>query len=203
MCAQRVTKRDSIIEAASQLIRAKGVRATSISGIIAASGASTGTIYHHFAGKNEIVLAVAHRIIAEPLQEALAARAGEGLAPSDLFRSVVDMVIRGEIQSTLILQLWAGSSQEPQLRVLVQDLMADGRAKVVAELERWLQKRQIADANSRAETLAMLIVGQAMGLLAQRTIVSDLDDDLYVSHACRMLDMFALQGEFDVNSSCV
>lgn len=189
--SQRATRRDSIVEAAARLIRTEGVHAASISDIIAESGTSVGTIYHHFANKNEIVLAVARRTVVEPLQAMLAAHAGEGLSAADLFRAIVDTVISGEVQSALIVQLWAGSSDEPQLKEMMRGQLAGVRVEAVSHLGEWLRARGVPDADERAEALAMLSMGQAMGLLAQRTLVPDLDERRYVAEACRMLDAVA------------
>ena len=56
-----------IIDAAAELIREKGVQATSISDITRVSGASAGAIYHHFASKEAIVVEVTHQVVRYPL----------------------------------------------------------------------------------------------------------------------------------------
>lgn len=186
--SQRGTKRDSIVEAAARLIRTEGVHAASISEIVAESGTSAGTIYHHFANKNEIVLAVARRTVVEPLAAVLATHPGEGTSPSALFRSIVETVISGEVESALIVQLWAGSSDEPQLKEMMRAQTAGLRVELIRHLEVWLLQRGVPEAAQRAEALAMLTLGQAMGLLAQRTLMPELDQPRYVTEACRMLD---------------
>lgn len=75
------SKRDDIIAAAAALIRGKGVHAASIKAIIDASGASAGTIYHHFKNKNDIVLAVAQHAIAEPITTILTRPRSGPLSP--------------------------------------------------------------------------------------------------------------------------
>lgn len=188
MVAGRPTKRDSIVEAAARLIRTEGVHAASISEIIAESGSSAGTIYHHFANKNEIVLAVARAAVVEPMAALVEAHAGGELSPADLFRAIVENVITGEVQSALIVQLWAGSSDEPQLKEIMRAQTEGLRLQLTAHLAEHLRRRGVADVSRRADALAMLTLGQAMGLLAQRTLVPDLDGASYVTEACRMLD---------------
>ena len=73
----RGSKREQIVTAATELIRTEGVRAASIAKIIAASDSSAGSVYHHFANKNEIVMAVARRALVEPLEAAIAAHEGD------------------------------------------------------------------------------------------------------------------------------
>src|SRR5271170_2978645 len=48
--------RDRMIEAAAELLARQGIQATSFAAVIAASGASRGSIYHHFPhGKDQLV----------------------------------------------------------------------------------------------------------------------------------------------------
>lgn len=188
MVAARGSKRDSIVDAAARLIRTEGVHAASISEIIAESGSSAGTIYHHFANKNEIVLAVAQAAVVEPMTQLITAHHGGGLSPAQLFRAVVENVITGEVQSALIVQLWAGSSHEPLLKEIMRAQTEGLRVQLTAHVAAHLRARGVDRADERAETLAMLTLGQAMGLLAQRTLVPDLDEARYVDAACRMLD---------------
>lgn len=188
MVTRRASKRDSIVEAAARLIRTEGVHAASISEIIAESGSSAGTIYHHFANKNEIVLAVARLTVVEPLSEVLARRDGEIMSPGDMLRMIVSTVIKGDVESALIVQLWAGSSMDPQLKDILREQLAGVRAEMVTMLQRWLREQGVPCAGDRAVTLAHVTMGLAMGLLAERTILPDLDKDAYVTQAVRLLD---------------
>ena len=121
------SKRDDIIAAAAALIRGKGVHAASIKAIIDASGASAGTIYHHFKNKNDIVLAVAQHAIAEPITTILTRPRSGPLSPGLLFREVSEAVLGGHIDSALIVQLWAGSSTDPELNAMLHGLMVADR----------------------------------------------------------------------------
>ncbi len=96
------TKREDIVDAAAQLIKQQGVHAASISGIIAASHASAGSIYHHFANKNEIVLEVARTRLAEPLRAAVLAPVEGPLAPAQRGRPtrVASLFTRGHTTTT-------------------------------------------------------------------------------------------------------
>ena len=49
------------------LIRQHGVQGTSVAQLVAASGTSAGAIYHHFSGKNAVVVEVARSAISIPL----------------------------------------------------------------------------------------------------------------------------------------
>ncbi|HYF65418.1 MAG TPA: TetR/AcrR family transcriptional regulator [Herpetosiphonaceae bacterium] len=52
------TRRQAILDAALQVFTAKGLMAATMDDIRAQSGASTGSIYHHFAGKEDLIAAL-------------------------------------------------------------------------------------------------------------------------------------------------
>lgn len=191
MTVQRGNKRDAIIEAAAELIRSEGVHAASISEIIAQSGSSAGTIYHHFEGKNEIVLAVADRYLVQPLQRLLDASVDMVLSPADIFMAIGAAIATEELHSSLIVQLWAGSAIEPQLREVLFESFTSLRDELVVRITAWLTSQGALDAAERGFTLAMVTVGQAMGFLAQRTLMPSFDQEAYVEQACRLLNHVA------------
>ncbi|QIK71483.1 TetR/AcrR family transcriptional regulator [Propioniciclava coleopterorum] len=188
----RASKRDHIVDAATALIRRDGVRAASIAKIIAASESSAGSVYHHFANKNEIVLAVARKALVEPLEATLAAQEGQALSPGTLLRLLSGAVVDGTVDSSLIVQLWAGAADEPQLGLIVREQMEGVRRRATAGLVTYLREQGVADAELRANLLAVLTMGQMMGLLAQRTMIPDFDQVAYLQAASRMLDAAAL-----------
>lgn len=190
----RVTKRDLIVDAAARLIRSEGVHAASISELIKESDTSAGTIYHHFASKNDIVLAVAQSAVVDPLESMLARAPEGGTSPGDLLRLIVGAVMGGDVESALIVQLWAGSSREPGLKEILRGRMAAVHAGLTREIEAWLRAQGASDADARAVHLAHVTMGQAMGLLAERTILTDLDRDAYLDEAARLLDAAAAVG---------
>ena len=187
----RSTKRDEIVAAATDLIRSDGVRAASIAKIIAASGSSAGSVYHHFENKNDIVLAVARGALVEPLEAALAAHEDEALAPGALLRLMAGAVLDGTLHSSLIVQLWAGAADEPQLALIIRDQIEGVRARTTGGLAAYLRAQGVVDAEGRATIIAMLTMGQMMGMLAQRTLLAEFDVEAYLDSAATMLDATA------------
>ena len=182
------TKREDIVDAAALLIKQQGVHAASISGIIAASGASAGSIYHHFANKNEIVLEVARTRLAEPLRAAVLAPVEGPLAPAQIFGLIVGAVRAGAVEPPMIVQLWAGSYVDPELRTILHTQFEDARVAMYGHIERWLVGQGVADAAGRVDAIARVTLGQAMGFLAQSTLDPGFDQDAYVVEATRVLD---------------
>lgn len=182
-------RRDAILEAAAGLFRTEGVHAASMAKIRDASGASAGSIYHHFDSKDEIVLAVANAALVEPLHTLLARSEDLVLSPGQIFRAITDTVAGGQVQAALIVQLWAASSTDGELRGVLREQVLDLRRSLFGRVAAWLEREGLDV--GRAETIARLTVGQAMGLLTQRTLDPDFDYDLYVDEAIALLDSVA------------
>jgi AcrR family transcriptional regulator len=77
------TRRQAILDAALQVFTARGLMAATMDDIRAQSGASTGSIYHHFAGKEHLIAALyvdgyqdLHRAMRAAFAEAGAVAAG-------------------------------------------------------------------------------------------------------------------------------
>src|SRR5215469_2324838 len=58
LTARGAKTRSRIVDAAAELMFTRGVGATSLEDVVAASGVSKSQLYHHFAGKDEVVRAV-------------------------------------------------------------------------------------------------------------------------------------------------
>ena len=84
--ATKAARRAQIIEAAVSCFLEKGYTNTSMSDIIKASGLSSGSIYSHFSGKEDIlVTAINERL--ENVKELYAALP-EGAGPQDIFEAI-------------------------------------------------------------------------------------------------------------------
>ncbi|GLZ50498.1 TetR/AcrR family transcriptional regulator [Actinomycetospora sp. NBRC 106378] len=70
--------RDAIVDAAAELMYARGIAATGIADVLAASGTGKSQLYHYFTDKSDLVLAVIDRQL-ERVLEAQPALAGEDL----------------------------------------------------------------------------------------------------------------------------
>jgi AcrR family transcriptional regulator len=73
--------RDRLITAARQLFGERGYEATSIEAVLDAAGAKRGSLYHHFAGKEELFDAVLDRLVASIAANAAQAARAAGTDP--------------------------------------------------------------------------------------------------------------------------
>ena len=80
MPARRWAKTDAtqqrILDAATEVFAARGFTAATMADIVDRSGASIGSIYHHFGGKKELFLAIFDRLAAE-IEHRIDAATGE------------------------------------------------------------------------------------------------------------------------------
>jgi AcrR family transcriptional regulator len=89
MASSRDTTRDRLIESTRELLWERGYAATSPRAILDRSGAGQGSMYHHFAGKEELATA-AMRVTAEELL----ARTGSDLTGDSAFEQLQAYLLR-------------------------------------------------------------------------------------------------------------
>ncbi len=172
--------REAILIAAERLIRERGVGATSVADIIAASGTSAGAIYHHFEAKQDIVLAVAERALAGPIQAAVGDTGP--VTPAELFRLAARRVQVEADTAPLLLQVWAGAAADDRLRALLRN-RADGLpAGVAAHVSVWCDTH-----GYDATSVASVLVGLVMGMVIQSSLFDEADIDGYVAVAVEAL----------------
>ena len=81
--------RERMVRSAASLIRTRGVNATSLSEVLADSGAPRGSIYHHFPEGKDQLAQDAIRWTSERVLAHL--RAGAAVTPSDVLKRFIDM----------------------------------------------------------------------------------------------------------------
>jgi len=90
------TTRTDMIVGAARLLSRRGLQATSFSEVLAATGAPRGSLYHHFPGGKDELVAEATRLVGAQLLEVLArARPATPGEVAELFTSVWRGVLAG------------------------------------------------------------------------------------------------------------
>ncbi len=76
-----------ILDAATEVFATRGFTAATMADVVASSGASIGSIYHHFGGKNELFLAIFEQMAnaVDRRIEAAMEQAGDGADPQRIF----------------------------------------------------------------------------------------------------------------------
>ena len=181
--AHRAARRDEIVRAALRCFAAKGYQRTSMADVIEESGLSAGAIYGYFAGKQELFAAVAGRVLEARRGELDARRAhGEPLAPGQVMATLIDGM-RREPFGHVIVQLWAEAAVDPEMRGLVQTVLARVRETVRLRLVEWASAepgRVDGDPEEWATRVGPVVLGAVPGFMIQREIAADFDEDAYL-----------------------
>jgi AcrR family transcriptional regulator len=91
--------RAALLQAASQLVRERGISAT-LDDVARRAGVSKGGLLYHFASKQELLLAMAHDWLERFRAEVLAAIDPDDDAPGRLVRAYVRVSIDGALDAT-------------------------------------------------------------------------------------------------------
>jgi TetR/AcrR family transcriptional regulator, transcriptional repressor for nem operon len=143
--------RDSLMEAAFDLVRTKGLAATTVDDICAAAGVSKGAFFHHFKSKDELAAAVGYHWseVTEPVFAGAAYHAPAD--PVDRLLGYVDLrreMMAGEIAAftcvagTMVQEAWATS---PAVRAAAWDSMSRHAEALVPDIEAAKAARGIGD----------------------------------------------------------
>ena len=89
---EKASIRDRIIDAATQLFYAHGLRAISAEKIIAQVGISKVTFYRHFPSKEDLIVAYLERRAEWERTAIITARQGAGDAPASVFRIIAESI---------------------------------------------------------------------------------------------------------------
>src|ERR1700736_3935108 len=76
-----------ILDAATEVFATRGFTAATMADVVAGSGASVGSIYHHFGGKSELFLAIFEQMadaVDRRIEDAMR-QAGDGADPRRIF----------------------------------------------------------------------------------------------------------------------
>ncbi|UOE42521.1 TetR/AcrR family transcriptional regulator [Agromyces larvae] len=182
--AYRTARRDEIIDAALRCFAEHGYSRTAMSDVIAESGLSAGAIYGHFAGKKELFIASAGKVLEARLGELDERRAGgEPLPPAEVLATLIEGM-RRERFTHMIPQLWGEAAIDPEIRAVVQPVLERLRATVRDHAAAWAQAnpdRVEGDPAAWAERMAPVMLGIAPGFMVQRTVLEQFDEEGYLA----------------------
>ena len=188
--ARADARRRQIIEAALTCFARKGFHKTTMQDVVEQSGLSPGSIYCHFAGKHDIIVAVVeerHR-----RERALLQRAFE----KQSFAETVDQLAIDFIAALdtpeerawrrLTVQLWAESLHDRRLAVAVRDGVERPKAILARMVQRAKARGELPRAFD-AQATARLLIAFFQGLVLQLTWDGDVDTQAYVIALKRLI----------------
>ena len=190
----RKTDREAVIDAALELFRTRGYHHTSVADIAAACGLLKGSVYHYFAGKQDIAAAALDRVIAESRQKIFGLANDPAAPPPARLQNLADAVERffagrdgGCLMGSLALEV---GDSIPEFGERVRRYFDDWKAALTTVLE----GRYGA---ARAGELAEDAIARAQGAILLMEVTGD---PAVFRRACR--DTVALlDGPFETESS--
>ena len=177
--AYRSARRDEILDAALRAFSSKGLERASMADIIAESGLSAGAIYGHFAGKRELIAALAERTLGARRTELETAQADHSLSPAEVLDRLLH-AMREAFDTRLLVQLWAAAATDTEVGEAVRGPVGVIRSTFTQLMRPWFAERlppaEVDEALARSVTLAMAL-GQ--GFMLQRHLFDDFDEERY------------------------
>ena len=179
----RQARRDEIADAALRCFAQRGFQATSMADIIEASGLSAGAIYGHYAGKQEIIMAVAERILGERSIELEHFAVADAMpSPAEVIRLMVTRVADEFSGTQSLLQVWAEAVVTPEIITLVDSVFTRVRAALTHYLTAWATQNPHPSRHNPvewAEAVALVLFGIGQGYVVQSTLIASFDADAY------------------------
>lgn len=177
--AHRESRREQITAAALACFADTGFQRTSMADIIAASGLSAGAIYLHFASKQQIVLAVARRVLGRRLGD-LDGMTGHAIVdPVSTLEVLLGGMVDDILDTRLLMQLWGESTTDPELGALVDEIFDTLRTAITRYLGAWAAHRGIDAPEAWARRSFPAFLALAQGFMVQRALLPTFDAAAY------------------------
>jgi AcrR family transcriptional regulator len=188
----RLARRTQILDAAMATFATEGFQATGMAEVIAASGLSAGAVYRYFASKDQLIEAIADRVLDEAVGrfERLLAE-GEPLDPARTVALVVETVTaiaeRGPVDvSRLAVQAWGEALRNPAVGAVAE--RAYGRLR---EIFTETVRREVAGGRLPADldvaSAGAALLSLVVGFLLQRLLLRDVEPVAYSAAVSALL----------------
>jgi AcrR family transcriptional regulator len=141
-----------ILDAATEVFATRGFTAATMADVVAASGASVGSIYHHFGGKNELFLAIFERMATavDERIEAAMRQAAEGADPRRIFELHVRAYLEAMWENRRLAGVLTSGDAPPGFEVARRDRMQ-------AAFRSWMAVLEL-DKSVRGQLLSRILV---------------------------------------------
>lgn len=177
-------RRRQILAGAARCFARNGFHGTSIQDVLKEVGLSAGAVYRYFAGKDELIAAIADEAF-EYIRRAFSEAAGISPPPTPdvLLGRVVRGVFTGQVYglerracAALIVQVWAESMRNEPLARTLGDGYAGMRAGW-AELVEAYRATGVLRADVAADDVARTMIATAQGFIAQEALFGGVEPE--------------------------
>ncbi|HEY0716738.1 MAG TPA: TetR/AcrR family transcriptional regulator [Streptosporangiaceae bacterium] len=170
----RDARRDQILSAARRCFLRDGFHVTSMQDLFAESGLSSGAVYRYFAGKDEVIVAIAE----ENMQEVLAMlhQVATGTPGRSLGEVVAGLMALVQARNAtddlgrLAVLVWAEALRNPSLARQLQHLLTRMRDQLTTLVTDHQQAGQLP-AEVAASAIAQTLVSMMGGYILQLTVL--------------------------------
>lgn len=181
--AYREARRDEIARAAMQRLSRQGFSGTSMADIIEESGMSAGAIYSHFGSKAEIAQHVARMVVGTRADELVTrARSSEPpVGPIEIISFVLDTTIQLGIRRTLLLQVWAEATVDPDFRAILDETVEKLRRAYGDAITPWQRARGRSTDPEVIRALVDTMVALSQGFVVNSALFGRDDPRAYLN----------------------
>ncbi|MFJ3278563.1 TetR/AcrR family transcriptional regulator [Streptomyces halstedii] len=177
-------RRRQILGGAARCFARNGFHSTSMQDVLKEVGLSAGAVYRYFAGKDELIAAIADEAF-EYIRRAFSEAAGISPPPTPdvLLGRVVRGVFTGQVYglerracAALIVQVWAESMRNEPLARTLGDGYTGMRAGW-AELVKAYRAAGVLRADVAADDVARTMIATAQGFIAQEALFGGVEPE--------------------------
>jgi AcrR family transcriptional regulator len=166
--ARPEVRRAQILEAARTCLSRKGYHGTTMDDLVRESGLSKGSLYWHFASKEEVLLALFDRYT-EEFFAAWGERAeAPGVSPVELVVHGAELFMERIGAEDGLAQAWLGFLEHPLARERMAELYTRSREMLTALVERGIERGELATRAPGA--IAAGLVGLVEGVFLQAIV---------------------------------
>ena len=188
-------RRGQILNAARRCFVRDGFHQTSMQDIFAEAGLSAGAVYRYFPGKDDIVRAIAQRMMHRLAQAIDPPCLAPPLPPlAEWLGGILDRIDeaqRDDGTASIALQVWAESLRSPQLATLLGEIMLGIRERLAATVGRYLEAGRLPG-DAGVDDLTSTITGLLQGYVVQVAAIPGADGAAYRRGLRVLIDAHAL-----------
>jgi AcrR family transcriptional regulator len=179
-------RREQIVQAALACFGENGFHATTMADVITASGLSAGAVYRYFRGKDELVEAIAARVVGVGSQALTDLLADEPSPhPVEILRRVLtvlqDLATEGRTDLRRVaLKVWAEALRSEQVMTVAHQAQVTMRAGFEESLRRSRNAGHLP-ATADPALVAQALHSLLLGYVIQHLLVGDVDVEPYLT----------------------
>jgi AcrR family transcriptional regulator len=188
--ATREARREEIADSVIRVMARVGFSRLSMAEVFAESGLSAGSVYSHFASKEDLAVFVMRRAQAALVDDLLrldrtASEADEAMDPAALTRWLIDQVRTTWAIFPALMQFYAESAVESTLRTTVRESIGGVRVALTTALEPWAARTAAGNEVTGTEALDLAPVVDGIlivcgGYVSRSVLGGDTDVDGYL-----------------------